>query len=144
MIRSVLASIVALAIAVVAGTVVQTQFNLAALAGLGVAVPLGTRLAATLHDLRMFAPVYALVLLLPMLTAFVVARRLARERRRWRAWVYAGACAFALAVLLMIVNWLPAMPSLIVAARTLAGIAALAVTAGLGGWVYAQLTGASG
>jgi aldose sugar dehydrogenase len=144
MIRAMLAWLVALGVAAAAGTVVQTQFNLAALAGLGIAVPLGTRVAATLHDLRMFAPTYALVLVLPMLVGFAVARPLARQRRRWRAGLYAASFGFALAALLVIVNWLPALPSVIAAGRTPAGIAALAATAGLGGWAYARLTSVRG
>jgi hypothetical protein len=144
MIRATLAWLIALGIAAVAGAIVQTQFNLAALTGLGIAVPLGTRVAATLHDLRMFAPTYALVLVFPMLVGFAVARQLARQRGRWRTGLYAGSFGLALAVLLVIVHWLPALPSMIAAARTPAGIAALAATAALGGAVYARLTSARG
>jgi hypothetical protein len=77
-----LAFVGALLIAAAWGSVVQTQFNLHALTAF-VDIPLRVRLLTTLHDLAGFGSLYALMLLVAWLPAFLVAMLLARHR--WRA-----------------------------------------------------------
>ena len=59
--RVVLAFIVALIVGSVLGSLVQTQFNLQALEGLGVEISMATRLQTTVQDLLNFAPLYAIL-----------------------------------------------------------------------------------
>ena len=59
--RVVLAFIVALIVGSVLGSLVQTQFNLQALEGLGVEVSMGARLETTVQDLLNVAPLYAIL-----------------------------------------------------------------------------------
>ena len=59
--RNVISFLVALAVGVILGTVVQTQLNLWALQAMGVAVGLDARISATGHDLVSFAPLYLLL-----------------------------------------------------------------------------------
>lgn len=137
--RYLLALLAATAATVVAGSIVQTQFNLAALGALGLSVPLADRAATTLQDLLYFAPMLAAIVLPGFIVAFVTATWLAH---RWPAirgglFVAAGACALLAALLLM---QAALGLTVIAAARGAAGCLALLLCAGLGGGLYARLT----
>lgn len=134
-----LAWLLAAAVTAVAGSVVQTQFNLAAIAALGAPVPLGTRLHVTAHDLVNFAPTFGLIGAAGFLVAFPVAALLARRRPEHRISLYtlAGAAAIAAAIGLMDLM-LPV--TVIGAARSWAGILSLALAGALGGWCFARIS----
>lgn len=137
--RVVAAWLLAVLCATLLGTLVQTQFNLAALAGLGVAVSLGERLQATLHDLVNFSPLYATVVAAAFLPAFTVSGLLARAWPRWRQPLHLAAGLAAIPVALLVMHrLLPVMP--ISAARTQAGVLALALCGALAGLVFARLS----
>lgn len=125
-------------VAAAAGSVVQTQFNLAAIAGLGAPIPPALRLQTTLQDLAGFAPVFAAVAGAGLLLALPVAAWLVRRLPARRALLYtlAGAAAVAAAILLMN-TLLPVTP--IGATRSLAGFLALSACGALGGWTFAGL-----
>lgn len=119
------------------GSVIQTQFNLAAIARLGAPVPPALRLQTTLQDLAGFAPVLAAVVGAGFMVALPVAAWLVRRLRR-RALLYtlAGAAAVATAILLM--NALLPITA-IAATRSVAGFLALSACGALGGWTFSRL-----
>jgi hypothetical protein len=133
-----LAWLAATIVTAASGSVVQTQFNLAAIAALGAPVPFGVRLQTTLHDLAAFAPMLAGIAAGGFLITFVIAGLLAMRwpARRTLLYVSAGAAAIAVAILLINAQ-LPMTP--IGATRALSGVLALAATGGLGGYVFAVL-----
>jgi hypothetical protein len=135
--RLLLAYGVAVVDATLAGSVVQTQFNLAALTALGAEISLATRLSATAHDLVGFTPLYGSLVAIMLLVAMPVATLLTR----WlgvAAWlIHALAAALGLWLMLAIVDALAPMPTLIAATRSDAGTLAMMASAALGGWGYA-------
>lgn len=135
--RLLLAWLAATLVTAVTGSIVQTQFNLAAIAALGAPVPFALRLQTTLHDLAGFAPLLAGITAAGFLVAFCVAALLVVRLwpgRRALLYTLAGATAVAAAILLMNAT-LPV--TAIAAARSLAGFLALASAGALGGRVFA-------
>ena len=132
---------IALMFAAVWGTLVQTQFNLAALAELGLAIPLQARALTSLQDLAGFGPVYAGIVLAAWLPAFAVAAWLARRQPAWRMGLYALAAGVGLVVAVRVVDAVAPMPVLIYATRTWGGLLAMALGSVLGGALFAALTG---
>jgi hypothetical protein len=121
------------------GSIIQTQFNLAAIKSAGAPVPFDLRLQATLQDLVGFAPLLAGIAAVAFLVAFVVALPLVRRWPRHRVGLYtlAGAVAVTTAILLM--NAL--LPITVIGAtRSLPGLVALGVSGALGGRVFAWMT----
>ncbi len=137
MIRVVSAWLLAVVVATVLGSVIQTQFNLSAVQSLGAPVPVGVRLATTGHDILGFGPFYGLVVAVALLIGFLVAGWLARRLPSWRTALFllAGACAIATPILLMNAL-LPVTP--IAATRELSGLLALALAGAVGGWLYTR------
>jgi hypothetical protein len=136
--RVLLAWLAATIVTAATGSIVQTQFNLAAIAALGAPAPLPLRLQTTLHDLAGFAPVFAGITAAGFLVAFLVAGLLLRFWPARRAFLYslAGAAAISAAILLMNAM-LPV--TAIAATRSLPGIFALAAAGALGGYAFAVL-----
>lgn len=128
----------AVLVCTVAGTIVQTQFNLAALQRLGVPVPPSTRLEATAADLAGFTPSFAPLVFAGFAIAFGVAGALSRWRAAWRCgwFVAAGAAAIFTAMLLLelVLHVTP-----VAAVRGAGGMAALCACGALGGYVFARL-----
>jgi hypothetical protein len=137
--RHLLAWLFAVAVTAAAATMVQTQFNLAAIAALGAPVPAAARLETTLHDLASFAPLFAAITASAFLVAFLVAALLARFLPGYRRWLYTLAGVVAIATAIVLLNaMLPVTP--IAATRSFAGFIAMALTGAPGGWAYAVLT----
>ncbi|MES1943635.1 hypothetical protein PC39_05955 [Salinisphaera sp. PC39] len=140
--RKILALTAAYAAAVLAtallGSVVQTQFNLAALQALDAPMPPEVRLRATGADLVGFGPNFAAIVAAGFLAAFVVSGLLARLRPGARTTLHALAGATAVAVAIQSMIWLFEITP-IAAARGVFGFAALAACGALGGWVFARL-----
>lgn len=122
------------------GSVIQTQFNLAFIARLGVEVPLATRLQTTLADVAGFGPLLAALVAAAYAIGFVVAEPLATRFPHLRRALYplAGAGAVAAAILLLNAA-LPMTP--IAATRSAAGTIALAAAGAVGGAVYHAVRG---
>ncbi len=136
----VLAYAVAVLIATMAGSVLQTQVNLAVLTASGLAVPAGTRLAATLHDLRYFAPLFAL-LVAPLLAAgFGIARLLRRPLGDTHAWLMLVMPAILMLAMLVAIVMHPAVPAVIAAARGAVGMLLLSLAMVAGSAAYRRLT----
>jgi len=122
------------------GSVVQTQFNLQALVGLGVEVAAALRAETTWRDLIGFGPVYAGILAAGWLPALAAAAFLARRWPAWRSPLLAAAAGLGTIVAVRAVDAVAPMPMFIDATRSLTGLLAMAVGAVLAGWVYARLT----
>ena len=138
--RVVLAFIVALIVGSVLGSLVQTQFNLQALEGLGVEVSMGARLETTVQDLLNVAPLYAILFGLSFLFSQVAASLVARlAGPSGRLWLCPLAAAVGLWATFRIVDALAPMPTLIAATRDMGGLLAMLVTAALSGLLFAVL-----
>ncbi|MES0873784.1 hypothetical protein [Sinimarinibacterium thermocellulolyticum] len=137
--RRLLAFVGALLIAAAWGAIVQTQFNLQQLLPF-VDIPLRVRLQTTLHDLAAFGSLYALMLLVAWLPAFVVAMWLARRWPGVRTPLYALAAGVAVVVAIRATDAAVPPPVLIDATRSLAGLLAMAAGCVIGGALFAHWT----
>ncbi|NMZ68256.1 hypothetical protein SAMN05216370_1488 [Pseudomonas peli] len=137
--RTLLYFFLAVLLASVMGTVLQTQFNLANLQALGAPMPLGVRVQTTCLDLLGFSPTFAILVILGFIFALPAASLLARlwPMGRWLLFTLAGALAVLAAMALA--NALLPMPTLIGANRTLAGTVGLMACGSLGALLFAGL-----
>ncbi|MEX0915721.1 MAG: hypothetical protein WDZ60_07485, partial [Wenzhouxiangellaceae bacterium] len=78
-VRVLLGWVIAVVTTVALGSIAQTQFNLSRIQSLGAEIGMGTRLAATWHDLLNFTPAYALLISI----AFAIAWPVAAFLKRW-------------------------------------------------------------
>ncbi|WP_089659329.1 hypothetical protein [Franzmannia pantelleriensis] len=133
--------LLAVLVTTLSGSLIQTQFNLAALTALGAEISLATRLTTTAQDLVGFAPLYASLVAVTL----TVALPLAALSRRWlplpAGLLYASAAALGLWLAFMVVDALAPMPTLIAATRSLTGTLCMLVGAALGGVLYACCVG---
>lgn len=137
--RAVFAYLVAVLVTALVGSVVQTQFNLAALATLGAEIDPGLRLSTTLDDLLGFTPAWGGIVAVGLLLALPLAAWLGR---RWPAWRTA-LCGLAGAVAVFTALGLMRLAlglSAVAAARSVGGLLALVLAGALGGWVFARLS----
>lgn len=137
--RSLFRRLGAFAAAVIAaaalGSVVQTQFNLAFIAQLGVEVPLSVRLRTTAADLVAFAPLFAALVAAAFAIGFAVAELVARRVPDVYGALFAVAGGATLAGAILLLNAaLPMTP--IAATRGAAGTISLAAAGVLGGLIY--------
>jgi hypothetical protein len=130
----------ALLIAVIWGSIVQTQFNVAALEAMGAAVSNGQRLQVTASDLIGFTPIYAVIVLLGLLCAFPVAAFLARSAPSYRLPLFALAGMTGIATAIRIVDVATPAPTLIAATRGVGGWLLMAAGGALAGWWFARRT----
>lgn len=139
MLRIALSFVLAVAVAVAAGSLVQTQFNLAAIQGVGVDIPFQVRVAATLHDLGSFTPLYAAIVAIAFVPAFLVAAWIVRRRPQQRVALFAVTAAASLLVVFLVADALAPMPTLIGATRTITGTLAMLLTAALAAALFALM-----
>lgn len=138
--RNVIGFVVAVVAATTLGSIVSTQFVIAGLRGIGVEVPLGTRLSMTVTDLALLR-IYLVIAGTAMLVSFLVAGACARwlpgDRQVWF-----GVAGFSavICVLMLIESMLGAM--LIAGARTLPGLLLQGAAGACGGWMFVRLTSA--
>jgi hypothetical protein len=139
MLRIILAFMVAVTAAAVTASVIQTQFNLAALTALAVEIDMHTRIATIFHDLLHFSPTIAVFLSLTLLVALPLAYWLgAGKPRHERLW-FVAAGVIGLMVTFTIIDHLLPMPTLIAANRTNLGFLLLSSCGGLAGWIFHRL-----
>lgn len=137
--RATFAYIVAVLVTALAGSVVQTQFNLAALATLGAGIGPGLRLRTTFDDLLGFTPAWGGIVAAGLLLALPVATWLGRRRPAWRSALCALAGAAAVYTALSLMRLALGL-SAVAAARSVGGLLALVLVGALGGWVFARLS----
>lgn len=120
-------------------SVMQTQFNLAALTALSVDIDMATRMQTIVHDLLHFGPIFALILLPTLVISFVIAwlcaKYFAGSERFW--FVLGGGVGLALSFLL--IDSLAPMPTLIAANRTALGFGLMSATGAFAGWIFDRL-----
>jgi len=138
--RRIAAFVAALLFAAAWGSVVQTQFNLQALAALDVDMPLRVRALTTLQDLVGFGPAYAGIVLAAWLPAFLVAALLVRAWPHLRVPLYALAAGVGLIAAIRAVDAVAPMPVLIDATRGIGGLLAMATGSLLAGALFAWWT----
>ncbi|MDX1588702.1 MAG: hypothetical protein R3296_07165 [Oleiphilaceae bacterium] len=122
------------------GTLVQTQFNLAAVQALGAGIGPGTWLWVTLQDLAGFSPVLFVITLMTFLVAIPASALFCRLTGLPRYLVYTVGTATGLVVAMRLVDHQVPMPTLIAASRGLFGTVALMACAAAGGWIFAAMT----
>lgn len=138
--RHLLPLLVAWLLAAAWGSVVQTQWNLQALAAVGVDISAATRAITTGQDLLGFAPVYGGILAAGWLLALPLATVLARWWPQWRNTLLAAAAGVGMVAAVRAVDAVAPMPVFIDATRHLAGLFAMACGAALAGLLYGRLT----
>ena len=132
----------ALLLASVLGSLVQTHLNLLAITQLIGAVSVADWLATCGFDLIHFAPMLALIYLPVLLVALVLLRFLPLpflRNQHYRAFAFFLVPALLLYVALSAINWLAPMPTLIAANRDLLGTLLLMASLGLGGLWFSHL-----
>lgn len=137
--RTVLYFCLAVLLASMSGSVLQTQFNLASLQAMGAPMSLSVRLHTTALDLLGFSPIFALLVLFGFVFALPAASVLARvcPGVRWLLFALAGALAVWLAM--VVANSVLPMPTLIAANRSLAGTFGLMASGSIGALLFAGL-----
>jgi hypothetical protein len=138
--RRAIAFVLALLLCAGIGSLAQTQFNLGDLIALGAEVPWSVRAQTTWRDLYGFAPLYAAIVGVGLLPAFVVAGLIARDNDSRRPAWYALAGGVAVWAALESANRLAGIPVLVFATRQAAGLACLVAAGVLAGWFYARRT----
>ncbi len=124
-----------------AGTVLQSQINLAAISALGAPVGVADRLAVTAADLLGFAPTLAGLALPALLVALPLAAWVARHTgASARTALYALAGWGGLLVAFAAADAAAPMPTLIAATRSFGGALTVAAAGALGGWLFARGT----
>jgi hypothetical protein len=139
--RVILGFLAAVVVTVVWGSVVQTQYNLAALTGIGADIGPGTNLRATLTDIFSgFFPTYGGYVVLPaLLVAFFVAWLVVRRTGAPLPW-FALAGGLAILAGIPLVNWLSPLALLIGANRDPSSIVVMALGGVAGGVLFAWIT----
>jgi hypothetical protein len=122
------------------GSVVQTQWNLQALVGVGVDISATVRASATWQDLMGFAPVYAGILAAGWLPALPAAAWLARRWPGGRSALLGAAAGMGMVAAVRSIDAVAPMPVFIDATRHLSGLLAMATGAVIAGLLYARLT----
>ena len=137
--RTSLHFLLAVLLASVIGTVLQTQFNLANLQALGAPMPFAVRAQTTCLDLLSFSPTFGVLVLFGFIFALPAASGLARcwPIARWVLFALAGALAVWTAM--AVANALLPMPTLIAANRSVAGTLWLMASGSLGALLFAAL-----
>lgn len=138
--RRLLALLLAIVIAVVWGAVVQTQFNIAALQGIGAEIPFGLRLQISARDLLGFSPIYSVIVASALIIALPCAALLARWLPRLRTPLCALAGGVAIALAIRLVDAATPPPTLIAATREFGGWLLMALGGCLGGFCYGLWT----
>lgn len=139
LLRRFLALLLAVVATAASGSIMQTQFNIAALTRIQVEINLQQRLAMTAGDLLHFAPVFSVLLVLAFLPAFLVTGMLIRRLSSRPSWLYALAGGIAVLTAFLLMNALLPMTPVQMTTQV-SGLVALTFTGILGGWVFA-LTG---
>ncbi|WP_406672141.1 hypothetical protein [Natronospira sp.] len=128
----------ATAVTAALGSLVQTQFNMNAIAALGAPVDMWTRVVVSVQDLTGFAPLWGVLVGISLLLAFAVAAGISRLKPDVAGWLYPiGGLAALLTLLGLLHGLLPMTP--IAATRSLSGTLLMALPGLVGGWLFLYL-----
>lgn len=120
------------------GSVVQTQWNLQGLVGLGLDISLPLRLQTTAQDLLGFGPVFAGIVAAGWLPALLLAHGLARRWPQWRTPLLSVAAGAGMVAAIRAVDAVAPMPVFIDATRGWPGLLTMAAGAALAGGLYGR------
>lgn len=120
------------------GSVVQTHWNLQALAGLGLDLPAGLRLQTMGQDLLSFGPLYAGIVAAGWLPALGLALALSRRWPEARSALLVLAAGLGVVAAIRAVDAVAPMPAFIDATREWPGLLAMAAGGVLAGVFYAR------
>ncbi len=137
--KIVLAFVLAVVVTTVLGSIAHTQFVLAGLAELGVAVSLSDRLSMTVHDIGGMGPLYGAIIGLGFVVAMLAAALVFRLVGAQRALIYTVAGAVAVAVALTTMGIVYDITP-IAGARSALGFIAQMVAGAFGGFVFARVS----
>lgn len=140
--RRLFAYLLAVLVAAAWASIVQTQFNLAALEQLGAMVPAVLRWQTTARDLLGFAPVFAIIAIPALAIAFPLAAVFSRGKVAARYAWYALAGWLALMLAIRMVDALVPPTVLIAATRSAVGLVAVACGGMLAGVAYVRVVAA--
>jgi hypothetical protein len=137
-VKAVFAYLLAVVATTVLGSVAATQFILAELRTMQVAVPFSVRIETTVHDIVGMSPTFAPIVAGALIVAFLVAALLTRfvplpDRR----WYLVGGFVGMIAALLLVKAVLGGTP--IAGARGTLGLVSQGIAGLFGGWVFAKL-----
>lgn len=137
--RQLLAYLAATLTTATLGSLIQTQFNLAALQAIGAPITPTLRLQTSIQDLLGFAPLWAAILALGFLIAFVTALLISRSLPHHRTILLITAGTVSVFATLWVMQL--ALPITVIAAtRGSAGFVLMGLTGAGGGWVFAWLS----
>lgn len=137
--RTLLAYLAAALTTAALGSLIQTQINLAALQDLGAPITPTIRLQASAQDLLGFAPLWAAILALGFLIAFVTALLISHALKRHRTILLVAAGTVSVFATLWLMQM--ALPITVIAAtRGSVGFALMGLTGAVGGWMFAWLS----
>ncbi|WP_214000847.1 hypothetical protein [Arsukibacterium sp.] len=139
-VKKLLAFGIAVLLAAALGSIVQSQFNLVAIAALVDQLPPGDWLYTVWFDLRSFTPTMLVIMVPVLLLALVAGRLLHSTVGVSRLWLAMGCSLVGFLLALWAINNLAPMPTLIAASRGLVGSLALALCAAAGAAIYVGLT----
>ncbi|MBV2128619.1 hypothetical protein [Arsukibacterium indicum] len=131
---------IALLLAAALGSIVQSQFNLLAIAALVKQVSFADWFNTVWFDLRFFTPTMLVILAPVLLLALVASRLLGNIAGISRLWLAVAGSAVGFLLALWAINNLAPMPTLIAASRSVQGSLALALCAAAGAAIYIRLT----
>lgn len=137
--RVLLFFVLAVVVAVILATLVQTQFNLYELQKLGMQILPADRIDSSLKDLVNFSPLMAILVAVTFFFALPVAEGVARILKPWRLVVYFLAGAVGLWVAFQAVNWYAPPPVFIAANRELPGTLSMMAAVGIGSGLFGRL-----
>ena len=132
------AYVLAVVATTVLGSVAATQFILAELRTMQVAVPFSVRIETTVHDIVGMGPTFAPIVAGALLVAFLVAALLTRFKPLPdRRWYLVGGFIGIIAALLLVKAVLGGTP--IAGARGTLGLMSQGMAGLFGAWLFAQL-----
>lgn len=131
--------LVAVLVAAVTTSLIQSQINLALLVSLEVPVSFSAWLKTNVHDLLAFMPFFAVIAAGSFMAAFPVAAWVSARWPRHRTLLYCAAGFVGLWVAFFVVNHLFPLATLIAATRHLPGNLLVLSTGALGGWIFCTL-----
>lgn len=139
-VRIILVFLLAVLIAVVLGTIVQTQINLADLQAIDTPISFEERLRTTGRDLLSFTPLMTILVGASFLCALPVAELVSRILKPMRVLVYFLAGAVGIWVAFQAVDWYAPPPVFIAATRDWPGTLAIMAAVGIGSALFGLIT----
>lgn len=138
--KKLLAYVIAVSLAAALSSIVQSQFNLIAIAALVEQLPPAAWLYTVWFDLRSFTPTMLVIMAPVLLLALFASRLLGSTVGVNRIWLATGCSLVGFLLALWAINTLAPMPTLIAASRGIFGSLALALCAAAGAAIYVRLT----